>query len=105
MRKMHFENTNEFERVFKKKDEEVTDAIAEAIQEALEGKKKTAYLFQVSFEDAEMSYEITLPSTQWETALKTCLEHYTQIDASDKAIEVYLMQKQIKTNKKRTQGD
>ena len=34
MKKLHFENTDEFERVFKATDEEVTDAMVEGIQEA-----------------------------------------------------------------------
>ena len=34
MKKMKFENTDEFERVFKKYDKEITDAIVDGIKEA-----------------------------------------------------------------------
>ena len=96
MRKLHFENTDEFERVFKATDEEVTDAMVEGIQEAFTYLKKSAELFEITFEDADLVYEITLPSTQWELALETCLTHYRDLEASDKAIDTYLLQKDIR---------
>jgi hypothetical protein len=96
MRKLHFENTDEFERVFKATDEEVTDAMVEGIQEAFTYQKKSAELFEITFENADLVYEITLPSTQWELALETCLNHYRDLEASDKAIDTYLLQKDIR---------
>ena len=96
MKKLHFENTDEFERVFKAKDEEVTDAMVEGIQEAFSFQKKTAELFEITFKDIDLVYDITLPSTQWEIALETCLNHYRDLEQSDKAIDVYLLQKGIR---------
>jgi len=96
MKKLHFENTDEFERVFKTKDEEVTDAMVEGIQEAFSFHKKSAQLFEITFKDADIVYDISLPSTQWEIALETCLEHYREMDLADKAIDTYLLQKGIR---------
>jgi capsule polysaccharide export protein KpsC/LpsZ len=96
MKKLHFENTDEFERVFKAKDEEVTDAMVEGITEAFSFQKKSAELFEITFQDIDIVYEITLPSTQWEIALETCLNHYRDLEQSDKAIDVYLLQKGIR---------
>jgi capsule polysaccharide export protein KpsC/LpsZ len=96
MKKLHFENTDEFERVFKAKDEEVTDAMVEGINEAFSFQKKSAELFEITFQDIDIVYEITLPSTQWEIALETCLNHYRDLEQSDKAIDVYLLQKGIR---------
>tara|TARA_B110000977_G_scaffold186314_1_gene252102 strand:+ start:835 stop:1137 length:303 start_codon:yes stop_codon:yes gene_type:complete len=96
MKKLHFENTDEFERVFKAKDEEVTDAMVEGIQEAFSFQKKSAQLFEITFKDADIVYDISLPSTQWEIALETCLEHYREMDLADKAIDTYLLQKGIR---------
>lgn len=96
MKKLHFENTDEFERVFKATDEEVTDAMVEGIQEAFTYQKKSAELFEITFENADLVYEITLPSTQWELALETCLNHYRDLELSDKAIDTYLLQKDIR---------
>ena len=79
MKKLHFENTDEFERVFKAKDEEVTDAMVEGIQEAFSFQKKSAQLFEITFKDADIVYDFSLPSTQWEIALETCLEHYREM--------------------------
>ena len=95
MRKLHFENTHEFETLFKSKNQEITDAIVEGIQEAINSKKKSAHLFEITFDEADMSYEISLPSSQWNTALTSCLEHYEQLQESDKAIDTYLLRKKI----------
>jgi len=93
---MQFENTDEFERVFKKHDKEITDAIVEAINEAYQSQKKSAQLFEVSFVDAELVYEISLPSTQWELALESCMDHYRDIGETDSSIDVYLLQKEVR---------
>jgi len=94
--KLHFENTHEFEKVFKANDEKVTDAMVEGIQEAFMFHKKSADLFEITFDDADLVYEISLPSTQWELALETCLNHYRDLDQADKAIDTYLLQKNIR---------
>jgi|TARA_R110002153_G_scaffold262987_1_gene424127 hypothetical protein len=96
MKKLHFENTDEFERIFKAQDEDVTDAMLEGIEEAFSFQKKTADLFEITFQDIDIVYEITLPSSQWELALETCLEHYREMELSDKAIDTYLLQKGIR---------
>lgn len=96
MVKLHFENTNEFEKLFRTKDESITDAIVEGIQDAISFHKKTANLFQISFENVDLVYEISLPSSQWDVALENCLEHYRNIEQSDKAIDTYLLQKDVR---------
>ena len=96
MKKMQFENTDEFERVFKNTDKEITDAIYEGIEEAYKFHKKSAYLFEISFKDAELVYEITLPSTQWELALESCMNHYRNTGETNLSIDVYLLQKEVR---------
>tara|TARA_R110000803_G_scaffold170484_1_gene233477 strand:+ start:844 stop:1146 length:303 start_codon:yes stop_codon:yes gene_type:complete len=96
MKKMHFNSTAEFERVFKSTDQEITDAMVEGIQEAFTYQKKSAQLFEISFEDVDIVYEITLPSKQWELALETCLNHYQDLGLADPAIDTYLLQKDIR---------
>ena len=102
MKKIKFQNTDEFERVFKKRDLEITDVIYESIEEASNSKKKTANLFEISFEDVDLTYDITLPNSQWETALQSCLDIYTELSESDKAIDTYLLKKRVskQVNKK-----
>jgi len=96
MKKFHFENPYEFEKVFKKQDIDVTNAIVAGIQEAVSFQKKTANLFEITFEDEEIAFEISLQSNQWEIALESCLDHYTKLGESDKAIDTYLLQKEIR---------
>ena len=96
MKKMKFENTDEFERVFKKYDKEITDAIVDGIKEAYKFHKKTASLFQIGFHEVDVEYEISLNSNQWEIALESCMNHYRKIDESDAAIDVYLLQKEVR---------
>ena len=70
--------------------------MVEGIQEAFMFHKKSADLFEITFDDADLVFEISLPSTQWELALETCLNHYRDLEASDKAIDTYLLQKDIR---------
>ena len=96
MKKMKFENTDEFERVFKNTDKEITDAIFEGIGEAYKFQKKSAQLFEISFEDADLVYEISINSNQWEIALESCMNHYRDIGESNSAIDTYILQKEIR---------
>jgi|TARA_B100000035_G_scaffold232373_1_gene200605 hypothetical protein len=96
MKKLKFNNTDEFERVFKTHDREITDAIVEGIEEAYQFQKKSAVLFEISFEDIDLFYEISLNSNQWELALESCMNHYRDIGESNSAIDVYLLQKDIR---------
>ena len=96
MVKLHFENTDEFERVFSTKDLTITNAIVRGIQEAVTFQKKTAYLFQISFENVDLIYEISLPSNQWEIALENCLNFFRDEEESDRAIDTYLLQKEVR---------
>lgn len=70
--------------------------MVEGIQEAFMFHKKSADLFEITFDDADLVFEISLPSTQWELALETCLNHYRDLDQADKAIDTYLLQKNIR---------
>ena len=96
MKKLHFENTHEFEKVFKRRDIEITNAIANGIHEALQYQKKTAILFEITFDEVDLAYEIALPSSQWEIALEACLNDYRDANEADKAIDVYLLQKEVR---------
>ena len=96
MKKMKFESTDEFERVFKTNDKEITDAIVEGIQEAYKFHKKSALLFEITFDNADLAYEISLPSSQWEIALESCMNHYRDIEETNASIDVYLLQKEVR---------
>ena len=76
MIKLHFNTPDEFETLFKSRDIRVTNAIVQSIKEAMQKNKRTAKMFEVSFENTEFSYEINLPMKQWVMALKNSLDFY-----------------------------
>lgn len=86
---LHFESTSEFETLFKSHTLKVTNAIVQGIEEAMQDKKKTAQLFELTFSDADMVYEITLPSSQWPQALQSCLDHYHELQMADEQIDTW----------------
>ena len=89
MKKLHFETTEEFETLFKKQSLEITDAIVQGIEQALVERKKSAQLFEITFEKADRLFEISLPQSQWTQALQTCLDHYHELQLSDEAIDTW----------------
>lgn len=89
MKKIHLKNTSEFENLFKNKTLKITDHIVEGISDAMEQNIKVADLFEVSFEGEEMVYEISLPQSQWATALQSCLDIYHKEGLSDECIDTW----------------
>ena len=89
MVKLHFETTEEFEGLFKRKTKNVTDAIVVGIEKAMHDNRKTAMLFEITFAQAESMFEISLPRSQWATALEQCLKHYEQLDLTDECIDTW----------------
>lgn len=100
MKKLHFKTTEQFEELFKRKTKEVTDAIVESIQEALKSKSRTARMFEITFEEADVMYEISLPKSQWKTALQKCLDHYHELEFVDEQIDTWNLIESIKKEKK-----
>lgn len=89
MRKLHFHTAEEFETLFKRNNVEVTTSIVKSIEQAMAERKRSAPLFEITFEEHENLYEISLPSSQWATALQSCLDHYHKLDMSDEAIDTW----------------
>ena len=96
MKKLNFKNTLDFERVFKKRDKEITDAIVNAIQEAMMFGKPSANLFEITFDEVDLMYEITLPKGEWKKALQSCLEHYEELEMSDECIDTWKLLEAVK---------
>ena len=86
MVRLHFKRTEDFEGLFKRKSLSVTRSIIKGIEEAMKENKRTAPLFEISFENADNMYEISLPRSQWVQALESCLEHLHAKDLSDEQI-------------------
>lgn len=86
---LHFNTTEEFEGLFKRKSLSVTRSIVSGIEQAMLKNKRTAPLFQITFEEVDMMYEISLPQSQWVNALDKCLEHLHTEELSDEQIDCW----------------
>tara|TARA_R110000868_G_scaffold39368_7_gene137023 strand:+ start:1197 stop:1493 length:297 start_codon:yes stop_codon:yes gene_type:complete len=89
MIKLHFNTPDEFETLFKSRDIRVTNAIVQSIKEAMQKNKRTAKMFEVSFENTEFSYEINLPMKQWVMALKNSLDFYHKENLVSEQIDTW----------------
>ena len=89
MVKLHFNSPEEFSSIFKRQSIKVTNAIVQAIELAMADGKRTALLFEITFEEHDNLYEISLPSSQWAQALQSCLDHYHQENMADEAIDTW----------------
>ena len=66
MRKLQFKTPEDFQEVFTSRKVMVTDAIVDSIEQAVMHNKKTANIFEVTFEEAEQltsEYSIQSKST------------------------------------------
>jgi hypothetical protein len=96
MKKIHFDSPEEFRKYFSGKSPELTGIIVDAIRESMQFQKRTADLFEVTWEDSDSVFEISLPKNQWVTALETCLKHYEEWEMGDDALDTYLLIKDVK---------
>jgi len=87
--KLHFNSTEDFEGLFKRKSLSVTRSIIQGVEDAMQKNKKTAPLFEITFEDADNMYEIALPQSQWVNALESCLEHLHAQNLADEEIDCW----------------
>jgi len=95
--KLHFHNTDEFETLFKTKTLSVTKAIIQGIESAIMSNKKTANLFEITFSEVELMYEISLPQSQWINALENCLEHLHAEELTDEQIDCWKLIELVKS--------
>ena len=89
MVKLHFNTTEEFEGLFKRKTLSVTRSIVSGIDRAYSKRKRSAPLFEITFDDVETMYEISLPKSQWENALEKCLDHLHKEQLADEQIDCW----------------
>ena len=97
MVKLHFNTTDEFEGLFKRKSLSVTRSIISGIEKAMQSGNRTAPLFEISFEEVDMMYEISLPQSQWQPALENCLEHLHAEELPDEQIDCWKLLETVKS--------
>ncbi len=96
MRKLQIESLEELESVFKEKTVDMTTNIRDSIQEAINNKKKTALLFEIEVDGMDTSFEISITTKEWMTALENCLKHYEEWGMSDEAIDTWQLIQKVK---------
>ncbi len=96
MKRLEIDSLEELEAMFREKSVEMTDAIKESIQEAYDGNKKTALLFEIQIEGVESAFEISITKKEWIIALENCLRHYEEWEHGDDALDTYLLIKNLK---------
>lgn len=96
MKELNISSMEELREVFKNGSEEITDNIVEAISEAFQFQKDIAHIFTINFDDTDIAYDISLGKDQWVTSITKCLDNYHKLEASDKAIDTYLLLKDLK---------
>lgn len=89
MDKLHFRTVEEFETLFKQKSKSVTDSIVSGIEKAMQDSDRSAKLFEITFDNYDRVYEISLPSSQWAESLQSCLDYYHKENLSDQAIDTW----------------
>lgn len=97
MVKLHFQTTDEFEQIFKRKTLSVTRSIISGIENAIKVRSKSAPLFEITFEEVEIAYEISLPKSQWQSALENCLEHLHSEDLTNEQIDCWKLLEIVKS--------
>ena len=97
MVKLHFNTTEEFEGLFKRKTLSVTRSIVSGIEKAMQANKRTAPLFEITFDQVDMMYEISLPQSQWQAALENCLEHLHAQNLPDEEIDCWKLIELVKS--------
>jgi len=95
--KLHFETTEEFEGLFKRKTLSVTRSIVEGVGKAMEDRKKSALLFQLTFSNCDNMFEISLPQSQWVQTLESCLQHLHAKGLADEQIDCWKLLEAAKT--------
>ena len=96
MRKLQIESLEELESVFKEKTVDMTSNIRDSIQEAVNNRKKTALLFEIEVDGMDTSFEVSITTKEWMTALENCLKHYEEWGMSDEAIDTWQLIQKVK---------
>jgi len=97
MKKLHFNNTLEFETLFKNQSKDIIETIVKGIEKSILENKDSAELFRITFEETEIAYEISLPKEEWISSLDNCLAYYHENDSVDDCIDTWKLLEAVKT--------
>jgi hypothetical protein len=81
-----------------KEGQKLLDILVYQIETAIIDGKKTAPLFNLSFEQSSRSFSILSTKSNWKKILKTCQAYFEKAGEIDKSIDTYMVIKKL--NKK-----
>lgn len=96
MKKLEIQSVDQLEDILKQRTADITTSIRDSIQQAFEHNKKTAVLFEITLEDTDVCFEVSITTKEWLTALNSCLADYHRWELEDDAIDTYLLIEKIK---------
>ena len=97
MKKLQIQSLEELNDIFKEKSVDMTTNIRDSIQEAFASKNKTAFLFEIEVDGMDTSFEISITTKEWETALHNCLNHFREWQMVDDEIDTWQLIQKIKS--------
>lgn len=95
MTKLEFDSPEEFESFFFSPNAQVVQSIVEGISYALEKDRDEAVLFEISIEDDDGAYRVTLGKDQWKTAVESCIKKYEEVEMWDEVLDAYQLSKKL----------
>lgn len=95
MTKLEFDSPEAFEAFFSEPNPNVVQGIVEGISHALEKDKDEALLFEISMEEDDGAYRVTLGKDQWKTAIQSCIKKYEEIEMWDGVLDAYELSKKL----------
>lgn len=69
--------------------------ILESVAEGYAKNISVVELFSIDLYEEEAEISIKLEKSQWEVALRSCLEYFEEYELSDESIDTYLLLKKI----------
>lgn len=95
---LNFDDIDEFRRVFVANKPSYSWMLVKSISDAIESSRRSAKAFEFIIGDT--TYEVSVPSTQWEKALTECLDYFHKEDMVDEQIDTWSILEKVKTFKK-----
>jgi len=91
----NFDSPTEYVNFVKTNKSEVTKAIVQGINLALDLELDNAVILELNFDRQKQAFEISLDKSQWETSLNACIDIFVENNESDNAIDTYLVKKKL----------
>lgn len=91
--KLKFNSIGELVNFFSSKEGLIRNSkrILESVTEGYNKKAAIVELFSIDLYEEEAEISVKLERSQWEIALKNCLEYFEEYELADESIDTYLL--------------